>query len=96
MLCLNPNNKRFYLFTATPAKECLGTDNGISYFGTMKQTKDGTECQSWSAQTPHSHKYGYLEDQGNYCRNPDQDENGPWCLTTDPDIQWQSCDIPHC
>ncbi|VDI72691.1 chitin synthase [Mytilus galloprovincialis] len=83
-------------FCTTPAKECLGTDNGISYFGTMKQTKDGTECQSWSAQTPHSHKYGYLEDQGNYCRNPDQDENGPWCLTTDPDIQWQSCDIPHC
>ncbi|XP_076102523.1 uncharacterized protein LOC143071810 isoform X1 [Mytilus galloprovincialis] len=83
-------------FCTTPAKECLGTDNGILYFGTMKQTKDGIECQSWSAQTPHSHKYGYLEDQGNYCRNPDQDENGPWCFTTDPDIQWQSCDIPHC
>ena len=30
-------------------------------------------------------------------RNPDDDEpQGPWCYTTDPDTRWEYCDVPLC
>ncbi|EPY85229.1 plasminogen [Camelus ferus] len=32
----------------------------------------------------------------NYCRNPDNDEKGPWCYTTDPNTRFDYCDIPEC
>lgn len=32
----------------------------------------------------------------NYCRNPDADENGPWCYTTDPAKRYDYCAIPEC
>ncbi|EDL02069.1 plasminogen, isoform CRA_i [Mus musculus] len=32
----------------------------------------------------------------NYCRNPDNDEQGPWCYTTDPDKRYDYCNIPEC
>ena len=31
----------------------------------------------------------------NYCRQPDNDEK-PWCYTTDPEVRWQHCDIRPC
>ena len=38
-----------------------------------------------------------LADAANYCRNPDMWEpDGPWCLTTDPNKEWDYCDIPFC
>ena len=27
----------------------------------------------------------------NYCRNPTNAKNGPWCYTTDPDQRWDYC-----
>ena len=32
----------------------------------------------------------------NYCRNPDNDPNGPWCYTTDRNKRYDYCDIPTC
>uniref|UniRef100_A0A8B9CMH4 Kringle domain-containing protein n=1 Tax=Anser brachyrhynchus TaxID=132585 RepID=A0A8B9CMH4_9AVES len=32
----------------------------------------------------------------NYCRNPDDDVNGPWCYTADPAIRFDYCNIPEC
>lgn len=32
----------------------------------------------------------------NYCRNPNNSPEGPWCYTTDPGTQWESCDVPVC
>lgn len=34
--------------------------------------------------------------QENYCRNPADDEGGPWCFTMDPKIRLESCAIPQC
>ncbi|CAG0895493.1 unnamed protein product, partial [Darwinula stevensoni] len=31
----------------------------------------------------------------NYCRNPSGRER-PWCFVSDPDIQWEYCNIPFC
>ena len=30
----------------------------------------------------------------NYCRNPDSEDGGVWCYTTDPDVKWEYCDVP--
>ena len=30
--------------------------------------------------------FSYLKDR----------ENGPWCLTTDPNVKWEYCDVPVC
>ncbi|CAH1246036.1 LPA [Branchiostoma lanceolatum] len=64
-------------------------------------TVSGKTCQRWDSQEPHEHQYlpqdypGYdLEE--NYCRNPDDDPNGAWCLTTDPDAEWEYCDLETC
>ena len=32
----------------------------------------------------------------NYCRNPDDDEDGPYCFTTDQSVPRQTCSIPLC
>uniref|UniRef100_A0A8C0J9T8 Kringle domain-containing protein n=1 Tax=Chelonoidis abingdonii TaxID=106734 RepID=A0A8C0J9T8_CHEAB len=34
--------------------------------------------------------------EANYCRNPDEDEKGPWCYTTDPNIRFDYCNIQEC
>ena len=34
-----------------------------------------------------------------FCRNPlsyRADDANPWCLTQDPSVRWQSCDVPRC
>ncbi|XP_005363435.1 plasminogen [Microtus ochrogaster] len=86
--------KRVYL------SECK-TGIGKNYRGTMSKTKNGVTCQKWSATSPHvpnyspnTHPNDGLEE--NYCRNPDNDDKGPWCYTTDPDKRFDYCDIPEC
>ena len=81
---------------ATPAKECVQSANGMEYFGSVRQTKNGVPCQKWGDQVPHSHSYGYISEQDDYCRNPYGYSSFPWCYTVDPDIRWDYCDIPRC
>nr|XP_020664690.1 plasminogen isoform X1 [Pogona vitticeps] len=78
------------------------TGNGKDYRGKISSTSGGRTCQEWHLQTPHrhdsftpvSHPRSGLEK--NYCRNPDDDVNGPWCYTTDPNKAWEYCDVPQC
>ncbi|CAH1777807.1 unnamed protein product, partial [Owenia fusiformis] len=37
-----------------------------------------------------------LYDTMNYCRNPDGDNGGPWCYTSDPNIRWEYCELEMC
>lgn len=32
----------------------------------------------------------------NYCRNPDGDQHGPWCYTSDPKTEFDYCAIKQC
>uniref|UniRef100_A0A8C3NN91 PLMN protein n=1 Tax=Geospiza parvula TaxID=87175 RepID=A0A8C3NN91_GEOPR len=86
--------KRIYLL------ECK-EGNGVDYRGTEAKTQKGVKCQKWADNAPHKpnytpEKYPKAGLEENYCRNPDKDEKGPWCYTTDPDTRFDYCNIPEC
>lgn len=71
------------------------------YRGYVNVTKSGRECQRWDSQAPHSHSRTRRNypDKGlteNYCRNPDGEDEGAWCYTTDPDVRWEYCHVDVC
>jgi len=78
-------------------KEVLQKD----YRGTINVTASGLECQRWDEQTPQKHsrtRKNYPDSNliENYCRNPDNEQGGAWCYTTDPDVRWEYCGVPVC
>ena len=38
---------------------------------------------------------GSVKNAANYCRNPNNTKDGPWCYLAE-DIGSESCGIPHC
>uniref|UniRef100_A0A4W4EQC4 Macrophage stimulating 1 n=1 Tax=Electrophorus electricus TaxID=8005 RepID=A0A4W4EQC4_ELEEL len=76
------------------------TCNGEDYRGQVDHTVNGRECQRWDQQYPHQHiyqpeKYPDKSLDDNYCRNPDASPV-PWCYTTDPTVERESCNIRKC
>ncbi|XP_035486378.1 hepatocyte growth factor-like protein isoform X2 [Scophthalmus maximus] len=74
---------------------------GEDYRGRVNETTSGIPCQRWDAQYPHEHPFypNTYECKGleeNYCRNPDGDQHGPWCYTTDPKTEFDYCAIKQC
>uniref|UniRef100_A0A4W6D7I7 Plasminogen n=1 Tax=Lates calcarifer TaxID=8187 RepID=A0A4W6D7I7_LATCA len=88
--------------TQTPPERDCKIGNGLSYRGPTSITVLGVTCQAWSAQSPHQHNSFTPQShpdkglEGNSCRNPDNDVNGPWCYTTDSSKKWDYCQIPDC
>ncbi|KAM9097595.1 hepatocyte growth factor-like protein isoform X1 [Sarcophilus harrisii] len=79
-------------------RDCI-VNNGISYRGTVGITAEGLSCQHWNHKFPTDHKYIPTLQNGlekNYCRNPDNDQQGPWCYTTNPKVRFQTCGIKTC
>ena len=86
--------------------DCKQTQLGREYMGTLSQTVNSRTCQSWASITPHvpnsasqndaNYPDGSREAAMNYCRNPDSDTVGPWCYTTDPNVRWETCNLPSC
>ncbi|XP_064606220.1 tyrosine-protein kinase transmembrane receptor Ror-like isoform X2 [Liolophura sinensis] len=70
---------------------------GTGYLGPVSRTKSGYRCQNWSANKPHQH---FLKDatirNHNFCRNPGNEMDGPWCYTMNVNVQRELCDIPKC
>lgn len=76
---------------------CKRSTIGWEYDSTTAITVSNRTCQHWKDSSPHSHGFtALLGDQENFCRNPDQEPNGPWCYTTDPAKRWEYCNIPKC
>ncbi|XP_062267408.1 plasminogen isoform X2 [Platichthys flesus] len=88
--------------TQAPAATDCKIGNGGTYQGPTSITILGVTCQAWSAQSPHQHSsftpvsHPTKGLEGNSCRNPDNDVNGPWCYTTDRNKKWDYCQIPDC
>ena len=40
--------------------------------------------------------YPELNNAKNYCRNPQNSGQRPWCFTTNKKKRWEYCDIPKC
>nr|BDS91678.1 prothrombin [Heterodontus japonicus] len=92
------------LLSQPPTAESLGPcipDQGSAYRGTLNVTISGKHCQPWDSQYPHEHnftreKMPTANLEGNYCRNPDMDEDGVWCFTTDPAVETDYCKLNYC
>ena len=86
-------------------QECKTTRAGLDYMGTESRTMTGHKCQAWNSQKPHQHEIGCTDKEfpekdvdlaKNYCRNPDNDTQGPWCYTADLEKKYDYCMIHMC
>ncbi|CAH1772423.1 unnamed protein product, partial [Owenia fusiformis] len=75
---------------------------GNTYRGTVSHTLSGYECQKWNENSPHNpmsffqtSSFPELGDH-NYCRNPGNREDAPWCFTRNPNVPRELCSIPKC
>lgn len=71
--------------------------SGDGYRGTQHITAEGRLCVPWSYQqdfviTSHPELVGH-----NYCRNPGNTEDRPWCfIEYDDRLRREMCDVPQC
>jgi hypothetical protein len=87
-------------YNALEEPEELKGVNGDGYRGFQTMTKTGRTCQKWTSQSPHHHTRtldnsafaGKGLGDDNYCRNPDDEDGGIWCYTTDSKKRWEYCD----
>nr|XP_015813395.2 prothrombin [Nothobranchius furzeri] len=76
--------------------------NGFNYKGQVNITQSGKLCQHWKHNFPHPISRYFNTSaadsnlQENFCRNPDKHPGGPWCFTTDPTVQRETCRVPKC
>merc|ERR1712136_463967 len=72
------------------------------YFGNQNTTADGSDCVTWMSARqlkPDLVAKAFSDetsgDPGRFCRNPDSDPAGPWCLVG-TDLVKTYCGIPKC
>ena len=89
----DPNTRREYCSQVDSCGETCQdrSSKGRNYQGTQSKTRTGIKCQKWNEDKPHHHSKPAVDH--NYCRNPDSDDGGVWCFTTDPNVQWEYCDV---
>jgi len=75
-------------------------DMGKTYRGLVTSTVSGRTCQNWLDQKPHKIDIEPSKENGlgnhNFCRNPDDSLEKPWCFTMDPTKEKEECEIPVC
>uniref|UniRef100_A0A3Q3Q1C0 Prothrombin n=2 Tax=Monopterus albus TaxID=43700 RepID=A0A3Q3Q1C0_MONAL len=77
-------------------------DKEANYEGYINITKSGKLCQHWKHSFPHPimREFNASEPNStlkeNFCRNPNDSPEGPWCFTQDPTVQKETCRVPIC
>ncbi|XP_078594503.1 uncharacterized protein LOC144872317 [Branchiostoma floridae x Branchiostoma japonicum] len=100
--CLTTDPGELWDYCNVPecGKNCL-EGIGETYRGNVSYTQSHIPCQRWDSQSPHQHDRtpGNYSQDGlvrNYCRNPGLTGARPWCLTSDPSVRWDYCNVPRC
>ncbi|XP_042726189.1 prothrombin [Lagopus leucura] len=84
---------------STTAQPCE-SEKGMLYTGTLSVTVSGATCLPWASEKAKVVLQGktinpevkLLE---NYCRNPDADDEGVWCVIDEPPY-FEYCDLHYC
>ncbi|ELT92338.1 hypothetical protein CAPTEDRAFT_49356, partial [Capitella teleta] len=80
---------------------------GLGYSGTLQYSQLGVECKAWHTAKPFLYQQIWANQHpdvidviplefNNYCRNPDDDMNGPWCFTDIKTMRMEYCNVPLC
>ena len=78
--------------------KCKRTQLGTEYRGNKNVTQSGRPCAFWN--TRMSNLDPSIIKAKNFCRNPDNDIDGPWCFVNQKEGErgetWESCGIKWC
>ena len=82
-----------------PVEPCE-QQKGMLYTGTLSVTVSGAKCLPWNSEKAKEVLHGkHLDPEvkllENYCRNPDGDDEGVWCVTDEPP-NFEYCDLHYC
>ncbi|KAM8807671.1 prothrombin [Eudromia elegans] len=75
-------------------------EKGLLYTGTLSVTISGAKCLPWNSEKAREVLQGKniiteVKLVENYCRNPDADDEGVWCVTDEPP-NFEYCDLQYC
>ncbi|XP_061196140.1 uncharacterized protein LOC133204428 [Saccostrea echinata] len=84
-----------------PFCECRDTIRGEEYRGTVSHTRTGLKCLRWDSPLSPEPRFalfleGNASSHENYCRNPSNQGEQPWCFTVSSEISADYCNIPIC
>merc|ERR1711981_849427 len=68
----------------------------IKYSRRVANTVSNYRCARGNDESQWDHKFKPEDDTHNYCRNPDNDEAGPWCYTDSMWKKWERCSVDEC
>ncbi|XP_028582560.2 prothrombin isoform X6 [Podarcis muralis] len=76
-------------------------NKGLQYTGTLSVTLSGAQCLPWASEQARAMSHGKPFHGNpnlvqNYCRNPDEDDEGVWCYINRPNVTFDYCDLNYC
>ena len=75
--------------------QCKSTRQGDTYTGNQSYSISGEKCLSWESSRIHGKIRSMPAYNHNYCRNPNNNSEGPWCHTENSK-HGEICPIPLC
>ncbi len=91
-----------------PVDQCMSTPMGLGYRGAEAKSQTNQKCKPWQrvpvSLRPQTWSFGNisesnpddLQSEGRFCRNPDNDIKGVWCITDIKIMQMEYCKLPYC